>query len=253
MKHTVILPCLGLLSLASAYAVDTPVAKPGTIAPVVLQATVVREVLPNPTGPVSGGTRTNFATTTVRFGTRDILAYMAVAHPNADATQTPTLPASAALLDGSVNGWSIARLADPTGAGHLYAIKNGKAAVAVPTYLLTAPVVTGEADAGTKFTPTNPATGVATQNITTKAYGTVGISNSTGTVSGTQALKTATVKIGTVTTPVLARTDNFTIIGQIALLTGRTVSTGTINASYRMPRATPANLGATLLPGAATP
>lgn len=246
MKHTIILPCLGLLALATANA-QTTTPKPGTVAPAVLQATLVNENAPANT-TVTGGVRSTYSSATVRISNREILNAMAVATVAAP-TAVPPVAAAAARLDGSIAGWSIARVADATGAGKLYAIKAGKAAVAVPAHLLIQPVVTGQARAGTIITPT---TGTATVNTTAKAYGTASVLNGTGSVSGTDTLKSAVLKSGTTSSVVLTRTENYTIIGQRSNFTGVTLAAGTVNASFRIPRSTPTNL-VTLFPGTATP
>ncbi|MDB6078777.1 MAG: hypothetical protein JWO82_2524 [Akkermansiaceae bacterium] len=246
MKHTIILPCLGLLALASANAQSTPTPKPGTVAPAVLQATIVNET--GTTSSVTGGVRTTYTSATTRISNREILGAMAVATA-ASPTAVPPVVAGPALLDGSIAGWSIARVADATGAGKLYAIKAGKAAVAVPVHLLIQPVVTGQSRVGTVVVPT---TGATTTSTNAKAYGTASVLNGTASVSGTDTLKSAVLKTGTTSTVVLARTENYTIIGQRTNFTGLALAGGTVNASFRIPRSTPTNL-VTLFPGTATP
>lgn len=236
MKHTLVLSCAGILSLAAASAqTTTPTPKPGSIGTVTYSATLTGQN-PVTSTTIPGGVRKKYTATSFRFSNREILLVMA-------GTGT------SGLLDGTIAGWSIVRLAGVTDTGNLYAVKNGKTAVAVPTTLLTQPVVTGVVKTGTVTTPT---TGTETNAYTTKAYGTATVQGGLATVSGTQTVKTLSLKIGTATTLVQAHTDSFTVIGQAKLATGATLSTGTINSSYKLQNVKAANLVA-LLPGTATP
>jgi hypothetical protein len=223
MKSTFFL-LTGLLSAAPLFAVTAP--KPGTSALVTFDSMITTQAAPVTT-PVTGGNRTSYTSTTVRFTNREILDAMRVA----------------TLLDGTITGWQLARLANPAGVGHLYALKAGKAGVLVPTTLLTEPVVTNSAATGVETTATGGAT---LTNLSNKVFGTVNVRGGAGQVAGTQVLKSSELKLGTTTTLVLNRGESLNVIGKAA--TATSVVTGT----YRTQRSTPADL-ASYLPGILVP
>jgi hypothetical protein len=214
----------GLLSAAPLFAVIAP--KPGTSTLVTFDSMITTQATPV-TGPVTGGSRTSYTSTTVRFTNREILDSMRVA----------------TLLDGTISGWQLARLANPAGVGHLYALKAGKAGVLVPATLLTEPVVTSSAAIGAETTATGGAT---LTNLSRKVLGTVTVRGGAGNVMGTQVLKSSELKLGTTTTLVLNRSENLTVIGKAA--TATSVVTGT----YRTQRSISADL-TTYLPGSLIP
>lgn len=226
-EHPSVKPTLylfaGLLSAASLHA---QTAKPGTASLVTFDSTITTQNTPVVT-PVTGGSRTTYSSVSVRFTNREIL----------DAMRAAT------LLDGTITGWQLGRLANPAGVGHLYALKSGKAAVQVPANLLTEPVVTNSAATGTETTATGGAT---LTNLTRKVFGTVNVRGGTGNVVGSQVLKSSSLKLGSTTTLVLNRGESLTVIGKGA--SANSVVTGT----YRTQRSTPGDLS-TYLPGATVP
>lgn len=215
-----------LLGLLSAAPLHAQTAKPGTYSPVFFDSVITTQATPVVT-PITGGTRTTYASTSVRFTNREILDAMRAAN----------------LLDGTISGWQIARLANPEGVGRLYATKSGKAGVLVPANLLTDPVVTNSAAAGTVATAT---AGGGLTNLNRRSYGTINVRGGACNVGGSQTLRSSELKIGTTTTLVLNRVDLFSIVGKAA--TPDSVVTGT----YRIQRSAPGNL-APYLPGSTVP
>jgi hypothetical protein len=213
-----VFPLLALAGLTTAHG---QAAKPGSIAPVLFEATITTENAPT-TANVQGGVRKTFTTSSVRYINRDILEAMRQAN----------------LLDGVLTGWTIQRLADPAGVGNIYATKAGKAAVQVPATLLTQPVAQGTATTGTEFTPTG---GVAKPALFRRTYATLTVKNGASSGFGTQSVKTGSFKNGTATTQVVLTTENFNVTGKAG--TGMGIVTG----SYRATSPRAANL-ATLLP-----
>lgn len=220
------LPLFAVLGLASAFGQTVP--KPGTIAPVLFESTITTQNAPSVVNlPGGGGTRATQTTSAVRYINRDILEAMRIA----------------SLLDGTLTGWTLSRLADPAGTGNLYATKAGKAAVAVPANLLTQPVVEGSATTGSIVTPT---TGTPKPNLSRRVYVTLNIRNGASSGFGIQTLKWANFRSGSTTTVVTTQTDNFSVNGKSG------TGTGIIAGSYRTQAPKPADLSA-LLPGAAVP
>jgi hypothetical protein len=217
-----VFPLLAIASLATAHGQ----AKPGSISPVLFEATITTENPPITTN-VQGGVRKTFTTSSVRYINRDILEAMRVAN----------------LLDGTLTGWMIQRLADPTGAGNLYATKAGKAAVAVPANLLTQPVAQGTATTGTEFTPTG---GAPRQNLFRRTHANLNVKNGASTGFGSQAVKTGIFKSAATTTQVQLMTENFNVTGKAG------TGIGIVTGSYRTINPRPADLS-TLLPGVAVP
>lgn len=220
---TAFLLAAGLLAATPLHAQS---AKPGTATLVSLDSVITTQAVPVVT-PVSGGTRTSYTSTSVRFTNREILEAMRVA----------------ALLDGTISGWQLARLANPAGVGRLYALKSGKAGVLVPSSLLTEPVVTNTAASGVETVATGGAT---LTNLNRKIFGTVGVRGGSGNVAGSQVLKTSELKLGSTTTLVLNRGESLTLLGKAS--TANSVVTGT----YRTLRSTPGDLSP-YLPGTTVP
>ncbi len=220
------IPLFALLGLATAPGQTVP--KPGTISPVLFESTITTQNAPAVVNlPGGGGTRSTLTTSAVRYINRDILEAMRIA----------------SLLDGTLTGWTLSRLANPAGVGNLYATKAGKAAVAVPANLLTQPVVEGSASTGSIVTPT---TGTPKPNVSRRAYVTLNIRNGASSGFGIQTLKWSTFRSGTTNTVVTLQTDNFNVNGKSG------TGTGIIAGSYRTQAPKPADL-APLLPGTAVP
>ncbi|MEK7949186.1 hypothetical protein [Luteolibacter soli] len=218
-----VFPLLALAGLTTAYG-QAP--KPGSIAPVLLEATITTENPPT-TSNVQGGVRKTFTTSSVRYINRDILEAMRVAN----------------LLDGTLTGWMIQRLADPTGAGNLYATKAGKLAVAVPATLLTQPVAQGMARNGTEFTPTG---GAPKPSLFSRTFASLNVKNGACTAFGSQTFKAGTFKSGATTTTVQLLSESYNLTGKSG--TGVGIVTGT----YRSTTSRAADLS-TMLPPAAVP
>lgn len=213
------------LGSGAAFA-QTPAVKPGTIATVSLSATIATESVV--TQNLSGGAkRKTYTTGTVRLLSRDILEAMR----------------TASLLDGNIKGWTLSRLANTSDVGNLYATKAGKTAVAVPATLLTQPVVQSYASTGTVITP---ATGAETVKLKRQAYATLTVRGGASNAAGNQKLVGGGVKIGSQVTPVLLRSESYSLIGKAA--TGNSVIGGT----YTTSQSSPINL-TPLLPGATAP
>lgn len=222
---SLIIPLFALAGLSTAGAQGV---KPGTIAPLLFEATITTQSAPTVVNlPGGGGTRSTLATSAVRFINRDILEAMRVA----------------SLLDGTLTGWTLSRLANPAGVGNLYATKAGKAAVAVPANLLTQPVVQGSAATGTIVTPTS---GSPKPNVVSRVYSTLNVRGGASSGAGIQVLKWLNFRSGTTTTVVATQTDNYNINGKSG------TGTGIITGSYRVTTPKAADLSS-LLPGAAVP
>jgi hypothetical protein len=218
---SLVFPLLALAGLATAHG---QTAKPGSISPVLFEATITTENPPTTTN-VQGGVRKTFTTSSVRYINRDILEAMRQAN----------------LLDGTLTGWTIQRLADPNGVGNIYATKAGKAAVLVPAALLTQPVAQGTATTGTEFTPTGAA---PKPNLFRRTHANLTVKNGASTGFGSQAIKTGSFKSGTTTTQVQLMTENFNVTGKVG------TGTGIVTGSYRTANPRPADLS-TLLPAPA--
>ena len=214
----------GLLAAAPLHAQTTT--KPGTATLVSLDSVITTQATPVVT-PVTGGTRTTYSSTSLRFTNREILEAMR----------------AATLLDGTITGWQLARLANPAGVGRLYALKSGKAGVLVPATLLTEPVVTNSASTGTETVATGGAT-LTNQNR--RVFGTISVRGGTGNVGGGQVLKSSELKLGTTTTLVVNRSESFSVVGKAS--SANSVVTGT----FRTQRSTPGDL-APYLPGSTVP
>lgn len=222
---SLIIPLFALAGLSTAGA---QAVKPGTVSPLLFEATITTQNAPTVVNlPGGGGTRSTFTTSAVRFINRDILEAMRVG----------------SLLDGTLTGWTLSRLANPAGVGNIYATKAGKAAVAVPANLLTQPVVQGSATTGSQVTPT---TGSPKPNLTRRAYSTLDVRGGASSGTGIQVLKWATFRSGTTTTVVATQTDNYNVSGKSG------TGVGIVSGSYRVTTPKPADLS-TLLPGAAVP
>lgn len=220
------IPLFALAGLVTAAGQTAP--KPGTIAPVLFESTITTQNAPSVVNlPGGGGTRSTLTTSAVRYINRDILEAMRVG----------------SLLDGTLTGWTLSRLANPAGVGNIYATKAGKAAVAVPANLLTQPVVQGSATTGTVVTPT---TGAPKPNLVRRAYSTLDVRGGASSGTGVQVLKWATFRSGSTTTIVATQTDNYNVSGKSG------TGTGIVSGSYRVTTPKPADL-TTLLPGAAVP
>jgi hypothetical protein len=213
-----VFPLLALAGLSTAHG---QAARPGSVSPVLFEATITTENPPT-TSNVQGGVRKTFTTNSVRYINRDILEAMRGAN----------------LLDGVLTGWAIQRLSDAAGVGNIYAVKAGKAAVAVPTTLLTQPVAQGTATTGSEFTPTG---GAVKPSLFRRAYASLTVKNGASSGFGTQSIKAGTFKSGTTTTQVVLKSENFNVTGKAG--TGMGIVTG----SYRATNPRAANL-ATLLP-----
>jgi len=222
---SIILVTAGVLGAASAYGQTV---KPGANAPIAVSTTVVTEGAPVTQQLPNGGTKKTYAVTSARFTNREILDAMRAAN----------------LLDGTISGWVLTRFTNANDVGNIYAAKQGKAAVAVPTSLLTQPVVQGKADSGTltKNTSNSP----ELPSLTRRAYATLTFKGGAGSAIGTQTLKSATLKIGDSSNTVIARTETFDLSGKAA--TGNAIYTGT----YKVQGANPINL-TPFFPGAAVP
>ncbi|MCW1922999.1 hypothetical protein OKA05_10585 [Luteolibacter arcticus] len=212
-----VFPLLAIAGLATAHG---QTAKPGSISPVLFESTIVTENPPTTT-TVQGGVRKNFTIASVRYINRDILEAMRVAN----------------LLDGTLTGWTIQRLANPAGVGNIYATKAGKAAVAVPATLLTQPVAQGTATTGSEFTPTG---GTAKPTLFRRVYANLTVKNGASTGFGSQTVKTANFKSGSTTTPVVTVTENYNVTGKS--VTG----VGIVTGSYRVTKSKPADLSVLL-------
>jgi hypothetical protein len=219
-----ILPILGVLATASAHG---QAVKPGTINPLLFEASITTENAPTQVNLPGGAKRKTYTVSTVRFVNRDILEAMRVA----------------SLLDGTIVGWSLNRAASANGTGNIYALKNGKTAVAVPANLLTQPVNQGTATTGNEVVP---ATGPTKPNLVRKAYATLNVRNGASSATGTQILKFATVGTGASATIVATQTDNFAVAGKSG------TGTGIISGTYRTQRTLLANL-TPFFPGATVP
>ena len=216
---SIALSLFAVLGMATAHG-QAPV--PGTTATLLFESTITTENAATTVPAPSGGTRSTFTTSSVRYINRDILEAMRIA----------------SLLDGTLTGWTLNRLATANGVGNIYATKPGKVAVPVPANLLTQPVNQGTATTGTVVTPT---TGAPKPNLIRRAYATLNIRNGASTGTGTQVLKWTTFRSGATTAVVETRTDNFTVAGRSA------TGVGIIGGSYRVVTPKPVNL-APLLP-----
>lgn len=214
-----VFPLLAIAGLATAHGQN---AKPGSASPVLFEATFTVENPPI-TANVQGGVRKTFTTTSLRYINRDILEIMRGAN----------------LLDGTLTGWMIQRLASPDGTGNIYATKAGKPAVPIPAALLTQPVAQGTATTGTEFTP---AGGVAKPDLFRRAHANLTVKNGASTGFGSQTVKPGTFKSGTTVTPIQLRTESFVITGK----TG--TGTGIVTGSYRTSNCRPADLSVLLPP-----
>ncbi len=224
MKFT-ILPIAGLLAMASAHGQNT--VKPGTINPLIFEATITTENTPTETNLPGGAKRKKYTTSAVRFGNRDILEAMRVA----------------SLLDGTLTGWVLYRAAGANGAGNLYALKAGKTAVAVPANLLTHPANQGTASTGTEVVP---ATGTGRPNLKRKVYATLNVRAGASSATGTQVLNSAVVNTGGNGTVVITQTDSLTVQGRSG------TGTGILTGKYRTQRARIVNL-TPFFPGSTVP
>lgn len=195
---------------------------PGTTSTVLFESTITTENAPTTVPLPTGGTRSTLSSSAVRFINRDILEAMRIA----------------SLLDGTLTGWTISRLATANGVGALYATKPGKVAVPVPANLLSQPVNQGTASSGTIVAP---ASGAPKPNVIRRAYATLNVRNGPSSASGTQVLKWTTFRAGATTAVVESRTDTFTVTGRSA------TGVGIIAGSYRVTSPKPVNL-APLLP-----
>lgn len=211
-------PLIAVAGLATAHGQAT---RPGSSATVLFEATITTENAPT-TSNVQGGVRKTFTTNSVRYINRDILEAMR----------------QAALLDGTLTGWTIQRLADPAGVGNIYAVKAGKTAVAVPTTLLTQPVPQGTARTGTEFTPTG---GTPKPSLFSRTYATLNVKNGATAAFGSETTKTGSFKSGTTTTSVQLLTENYNITGKsgtgVGIVTGsyRTAGAKTVNLAPLLP------------------
>lgn len=221
---SIVFPILGLLGLAAANAQTV---KPGSVSPLLFESTITTENAPTNTPLPGGAVRRAFTTSSVRFVNRDILEAMRVA----------------TLLDGVLVGWTLVRAGDANGVGNIYAIKPGKAAVAVPANLLTQPVALGTATTGVSVIP---ATGPAKPNLIRRTYASLNVRGSASTAAGTQLLKFGTLKVGTTLNIVNTQTDNFNVTGKSP------TGTGIIAGSYRTLRPSILNL-TPFFPGATVP
>ncbi len=221
---SLVFPCLAALGLATAHGQS----KPGSISPLLFESTITTENAPTVVQlPNNGGTRSTLTVSSVRFINRDILEAMRVG----------------SLLDGTLTGWTLNRLANPAGVGNLYATKPGKTAVLVPATLLTQPVVQGTATTGNLVTPT---TGLPKPNLYRRVYATLAVRNGASSAAGSQVLKFGTFRSGTTSTIVATQTDVLNVSGKSG------TGAGIIGGSYRIQRCTPTDL-APLIPGAGVP
>lgn len=221
---SIVFPLLGLLAIANTAHAQS---KPGSVTPLLFEATVTTEKTPVDVNLPQGAKRRIFSTNVTRLVNRDVLDAMRIA----------------ALLDGTIVGWTLVRAADATNAGNIYAIKAGKTAVAVPANLLTQPAVQGTATTGSIIIP---ATGAQRPNLVRRIYATLNVQQGASSANGTQTLKFGTVQIGNTNHVIATEVDNYTINGKTA--TGN----GVISGSYRMQRPALGNLIA-LFPGATVP
>jgi hypothetical protein len=213
---SLLMPLSVLLGLAAAEAQSV---KPGTIALVLFESTITTQNAPTAgPPPAGGGTRVNFTTTSRRFINRDILEGMRMA----------------GLLDGTLTGWSLSRLADALGAGNLYATKFGRTAVAVPATLLTQPVAVGSVITGNRFTP---ASGPPQPNLLQRAHVTLNIRNEAGSGFGSSRVRWANFRSGATSTVVATQTDFFDVSGPSG------GATGIVAGSYRVVNPRPVDLG----------
>ena len=220
-----ILPITGMLAMASAHGQAT--VKPGSVNPLLFDATLTTENAPTEVTLPGGVKRKKYTTSSVRFVNRDILEAMRVA----------------SLLDGQITGWSLYRVASPNGVGNIYALKSGKTAVAVPANLLTQPVNQGTATTGTELVPV---TGATKPSRTRTVYATLDVRAGASSATGTQILKFATARVGNESTVVMTRTDNLTVNGRSG------TGTGIITGKYRTQRTQLVNL-TPFFPGSAVP
>jgi hypothetical protein len=218
-----IFPLLGLFGIATASAQS----KPGSITPLLFEATVTTEKATVDVPMPNGAKRRVYGTNTTRLINRDILEAMRIA----------------ALLDGNIAGWTLVRAADAANAGNLYAVKPGKTAVAVPANLLTQPAVQGTATTGSTIIP---ATGAQRPNLVRKIYATLNIQQGASSATGTRTLKFGTLPIGATNHIIATQVDVLTVNGKTA--TGN----GIISGKYRMSRPGLGNL-ITFFPGATVP
>lgn len=216
-------PLLGLLATATAHAQI----KPGSVAPLLFEATITTENAPTTSPQPGGAVRKTYTTTSVRFINRDILEAMRVG----------------SLLDGTLQGWTLARVAGVNGVGNIYALKTGKTAVAVPATLLTQPVNQGTATTGNEIVP---ATGSSKPNLLRRAYATLNVRAGASSASGIQTLKFGTVKDGTTLTIVPTQVENFNVTGKSG------TGVGILSGSYRTQRASVGNIIG-FFPAATTP
>lgn len=220
---SIVFTIFGLLGIATVQAQS----KPGSISPLLFEATIVTQNAPIDQNLPNGAKRRTFTTTGLRFVNRDILEGMR----------------AAALLDGTIQGWLLARIANEAGVGNLYAIKKGKTAVAVPATLLTQPAPQGTATVGTTFIP---AAGAEQPNLIRRTYATLDVRQGASNAAGVQTLKFGNLRIGTTTHVVATQIDNFNVIGKSG------TGTGIISGTYRTARPQLANLIA-FFPGATVP
>jgi hypothetical protein len=220
---SIVFSILGLLGVATAQAQS----KPGSISPLLFEATITTENAPVDQNLPGGAKRRVFTTSSVRFINRDILEAMR----------------AGSLLDGTLAGWTLARVANESGVGNLYAIKPGKTAVAVPANLLTPPVAQGTATVGSSIIP---AAGAQRPNLIRRTYASLNVRQGASTAAGVQNLKFGTLKIGTTNHIVATQVDNFGVTGKSG------TGTGIISGSYRTLRPQLSNLIG-LFPGASVP
>lgn len=224
MKATIL--SFALLGTGLSFAQSTTV-KPGTIATVNLKVTVTTEnpvIVQNLSG---GAKRKLYKTTATKLLSRDILESMRTAN----------------LLDGTLKGWSLSRLADLTDKGNLYATKNGKTAVAVPATLLTQPTVQSGALSGTL---TVPASGPQSGKLDQLVYSTFTVKGAPATAGGTLRLTSSQVKVNNQNTAVTLRTESYSLVGK------GTTATSVISGTYGSSQSVAVNL-ISLLPGNAVP
>lgn len=218
-----IISTISLLLLAHAQAATT---KPGTVSKVQFATVITTEGTPTQAS-VTGGTRTTYASTSVRFGNRELLTAMNTAK----------------LLDNTITGWSLVRLAGVTNSGNLYAVKTGKAAVAVPANLLTQPTTVASARNGVLLTPT---TGTAVPAIKAETFGTLNVKGSAASSYGKQQFAAVKLTSGSTTTVIQTQAQSVKIVGKGAS------ASSVIEGTYSEQKPKAGDLSA-LLPGNATP
>lgn len=220
---SIVFTIFGLLGIAGAQAQS----KPGSISPLLFEATITTQNNPVDQNLPGGAKRRTFTTSAVRFTNRDILEAMR----------------AGALLDGTIAGWVLARVADANGVGNLYALKTGKTAVAVPANLLTQPAAQGTATTGNAIIP---ATGPQLPNLVRRSYNTLNVRQGASSAFGTQVLKFGTLRIGTTNHIIATQTDALAVTGKSG------TGTGIVTGNYRTARPQLTNLIA-LFPGNTVP